>query len=412
MISVWVLLRPLLTITSKTQETVPTVYSLYPRRPERLTICRYNYKGSTFSSVILRPWVLVRSGACLSVLPFISVLAFALGLPFTSAFHFVLAFHFLSVLNDAHPAIQFTMETAVNNSLPFVGMVISKTDNHLNTSVYRKKTNKGLLLHYQSHVDNRYKRSLIRTMLDRAKRLSSSPDLFSKECYDLRKMFLKLKYPLKLIDSIFKRFHASQDQNQSCIKPIDSPVLITLPFKDQKSADSVRKQLNDLGKKIDRVIQPVFTNRKISEDLKVTETKPSLVNQQCVVYEFQCNSCDSNYIGYTSRHLHLRIEEHKYSVIGKHLKDKHNQRPINLHEQFTTLKKCRGKIECLIYEMLLKRKKRPTLNTQNDSISSETVYLKIFLILFFLILLFINASLIVMYFLTYYFLYNGHYLVN
>ena len=34
---------------------------------------------------------------------------------------------------------QFTMETAVNNSLPFVGMVITKTDNHLNTSVYRKK---------------------------------------------------------------------------------------------------------------------------------------------------------------------------------------------------------------------------------------------------------------------------------
>ena len=75
---------------------------------------------------------------------------------------------FLSVLNDAQLAIQFTMETAVNNSLPVVGMVITKTDNHLNTSVYRKKTNKGLLLHYKSHVDNRYKRSLIRTMLDRA----------------------------------------------------------------------------------------------------------------------------------------------------------------------------------------------------------------------------------------------------
>ena len=169
---------------------------------------------------------------------------------------------------------------------------------------------------------------------------------------------------------------------------IDSPVLITLPFKDQKSADSVRRQLSDLSKKIDRVLQPVFTSRKISEDLKITETKPSLVNQQCVVYEFQCNSCDSNYIGYTSRHLHLRIEEHKYSVIGKHLKDKHNQRPTNLHEQFTTLKKCRGKFECLIYEMLL---------------NSETVYLNIFLIL-----LFIPASFILMYFLIYYFLYNVH----
>ena len=142
--------------------------------------------------------------------------------------------------------------------------------------MYRKKTNKGLLIHYHSHVDNRCKRSLIRTMFDRTKRLSSSPDLFSKECYDLRKMFLKLKYPVKLIDSIFKTFHASQDQNQSCIKPVDSPVLITLAFKDQKSADSVCSQLSDLGKKIDRVLQPVFTSTKISEDLKVTEKSPHL----------------------------------------------------------------------------------------------------------------------------------------
>ena len=43
-------------------------------------------------------------------------------------------------------------------------------------------------------------------------------------------------------------------------------------------------------------------------------------------------------------------------TIGKHLKDKHNQRPTNLYEQFATLKKCRRKFDCLIHEMLLIRK--------------------------------------------------------
>ena len=51
-------------------------------------------------------------------------------------------------------------------SVAFLGWVINMTDNPLNTCVCREKTNKN-----QSHVDNRYKRSLITTMLDRANRL-------------------------------------------------------------------------------------------------------------------------------------------------------------------------------------------------------------------------------------------------
>lgn len=46
-----------------TEDTGSMVYSLYLRRIERHIICRCQYKGSIFSSVILRPQVLVRSGA-------------------------------------------------------------------------------------------------------------------------------------------------------------------------------------------------------------------------------------------------------------------------------------------------------------------------------------------------------------
>ena len=63
----------------------------------------------------------------------------------------------LTTLNEAHPSIQFTMEAATNNRLSFIGMEIIKIDHRLETRVYRKKTNKGLLLHFESHVDSRYK---------------------------------------------------------------------------------------------------------------------------------------------------------------------------------------------------------------------------------------------------------------
>ena len=195
----------------------------------------------------------------------------------------------LTCLNEAHPSIQFTMEVATNDRLPFIGMEIIKTDGSLETCVYRKQTNKGLLLHYQSHVDSRYKRSLLRTMLDRAKRLSSTQDFLLQERKTLKGIFLKLKYPEKLIDSAINRL-------QHPIDPVQTPVRITLPFKDQKSANVVRRQLGDLRTKINQELQPVFTSKKIADHLRVTEEKPPLINQQSVVYEFTCDLCDTNYI--------------------------------------------------------------------------------------------------------------------
>ena len=56
------------------------------------------------------------------------------------------------------------------------------------------------------------------------------------------------------------------------------------------------------------------------------EPKPTLVNQQCVVYNYQCDLCDAEYVGYTSWHLHQRIDEHRSSAIGKHLKNDQNDK--------------------------------------------------------------------------------------
>ena len=115
----------------------------------------------------------------------------------------------------------------------------------------------------------------------------------------------------------------------------------------------------------------MFTSKKISDHLRVTEETPPLVNQQSGVYEFICDLCGTNYIGYTCHHLHQRVEGYKHSVIGKHFWDAHGLTPANLIQNFKVLLKCHGKLDCLIYELLWIKNKGPELNTQTDSIRAK-----------------------------------------
>ena len=71
---------------------------------------------------------------------------------------------FLNTLNHAHPAIKFTMEVEKDGMLPFLGTQLLNRAPRIETKVFVKPTNSGLLLHYHSHVDNRYKRGLLSTM--------------------------------------------------------------------------------------------------------------------------------------------------------------------------------------------------------------------------------------------------------
>ena len=266
------------------------------------------------------------------------------------------------------------MEPANGNKLPFLEMMICKSGSHLTTMVHRKPTNTGLLLHFQSHVDQRYTRSLLKTMLNRAHRLSSCWDLFKKECEHLKEMFQNLKYPGRLIDSFVATFvdsvKSQEPTSSTTTTPENKTVRIGLPFKDQ-DADAVGRQLRDLSSKINVNVQPVYNSPKVEDKLKVLKVKSSLVNRQCVVYKYQCHMCDTEYISYTTRHLHQRIAEHKYSAVGKHLKDEHHAKIPDLDKYFSILRKCPGKLDCLIYEMLFIRARKPKLNTQSDSIHAK-----------------------------------------
>ena len=111
--------------------------------------------------------------------------------------------------------------------------------------------------------------------------------------------------------------------------------------------------------------------RKLEDDTKLKEIKPRIVNEHSVVYCFKCDLCDSNYVGYTTPHLFQPIADHRYSAIGRHLRDAHGNIDLLNDSQFRILKKCSTKWHCLVYEMLYIRTIRPNLNTQSDSIRAK-----------------------------------------
>ena len=86
--------------------------------------------------------------------------------------------------------------------------------------------------------------------------------------------------------------------------------------------------MRDLSNKIGVALQPVFVSKKLEQDLKPREAKPSIVNQRCVVYHHVCDLCDADYVGYTARHLFQRVAEHKNSAIGKHFHEAGAERII------------------------------------------------------------------------------------
>ena len=95
----------------------------------------------------------------------------------------------------------------------------------------------------------------------------------------LKNIFKCLKFPEDLINRIVKNFVDSVQSGAQKPPQAQSQegktVRIVLPYKDQKSANVLRRRLKDLSVKIGNTaeIVPVFINRKIESQLKHRENK-------------------------------------------------------------------------------------------------------------------------------------------
>ena len=102
--------------------------------------------------------------------------------------------------------LRFTIEKSTDNKLPFLNVLVERSGNTVKSSVFRKPTDVGRCLNALSECPDRYKVSVIKGFLFRAKKLCSDRTAFSTELNRSKKILVNNGYSNRLIDIEIKKF--------------------------------------------------------------------------------------------------------------------------------------------------------------------------------------------------------------
>jgi hypothetical protein len=237
-----------------------------------------------------------------------------------------------AILNSFHPSIQFTKEPEINQSLPFLDILIhrrsSPNDSRLDhswfsTSIFRKSTFTGLILKWNSFVPLYHKRGAISSLVYRAIRISSDYVLLHKELIFIRQIAVSNGYPLPFVLNIIRttlerHFDSKSNRGTKSIKcqqpssgPCKQVVLVDVPYVGRPSLTLGKKLIN-----IAKQIEPTFCVQPIQRPFPKIQSffarkdpiPSSLVSN--VVYRISCTDCSATYIGKTCRQVTRRFSEH------------------------------------------------------------------------------------------------------
>ena len=95
-------------------------------------------------------------------------------------------------MNKQHKCLKLTSEAENDNFFLFLDIKITRHNQQFKTYVYRKPTFSAAFTHYESCLDQTYKKSLIDTLLFRCFSICSGYTLFHLEVENLREILKKI----------------------------------------------------------------------------------------------------------------------------------------------------------------------------------------------------------------------------
>ena len=105
---------------------------------------------------------------------------------------------FLVMLNRPHPALKFTFEKEHDGKLPFLDILVERSELGFETSVYRKPSFSGQYICWESFSPRKRKTNLIATLVHRARMICRKNKL-KQEIDIIKKILLDNQYPEDIV---------------------------------------------------------------------------------------------------------------------------------------------------------------------------------------------------------------------
>ena len=219
-----------------------------------------------------------------------------------------------------HKNLKFTLVFEEDNSISFLDVLVTRQEDKLATSMYRKPTHTGLYMLWDSCQNRRYKLGLIRTLVIRIYRICSTETAKKEELDTLRSTLLDNGYPLHIIrrgikegEVLIKRMSQTENNNNASNER-KKVIFLPIQYYGQESivfASRVKKICQKLLPTLD--IQFCFRKHMSLKSIFLPKLKgkDEKKTNKNLVYSIPCTGCDKVYIGETSRMKETRMNEHK-----------------------------------------------------------------------------------------------------
>lgn len=211
----------------------------------------------------------------------------------------------LEKLNKLHPSIQFTHEIENLGQLPFLDILVKKTENKFQFQIYRKPTSTDRYIPSTSHHCFEQKMAAFNSMVYRLLNVPLCVEEKSKEEKRILDIASKNGYSGFLIKNIIKK-----QKKHKRLKDLTTLSFEKTNLKRKKIpyCPPLSLKFKNIFKKVGCL--PVFSSKNKLNNLLANNKDKIEVNNFSGIYSIQCSSCELIYIGQSRRACIQRYNEH------------------------------------------------------------------------------------------------------